>query len=237
MEITPLGYTVSSVGRHFKATKKKHSWRFSIQGQEHFLDVYASAISGKKRVFVNGNKLFDGKSPPGKFFQYIHSIEGVLVRVEQTEEKWDLMLDEVSFRDSLGGKKTWMNLGNASFSQWEGYKEAPVLASQELEEDKGVTRLEKYRNRSVPRPKRPQFATPESEPSPSDLPMRSSFRPAPASKDPFSQFREVPERLSTQPPSVSLPFPSYQPSAPIPAATRPRLRLRPGKAEFPRFYQ
>lgn len=126
-QISVLSYDITSVGRHFRATKKKHSWRFLLHRNSHQIDLYASAISGKKRVVIDGELKFDGKSPARKYFQYLDSIEGVMISLEQTDLGWELMLGARSFGERLGRAP-----GKGTFR---GVKEEDLWAKQPKQDD------------------------------------------------------------------------------------------------------
>ena len=254
-EVSALDYTITSVGRHFRATKKKHSWRFLIHGNSHQIDVYASAISGKKRVVLDGDMKFDGKSPPGKFFQYLDYVEEVMIRVEQTEVRWDLVLGGVSFQERVGrGPRIGefrSEEGEASEDLYPHSKEAlrssfngPLRPKEEpiyLKFDPDPLQIpQKTRYSSAPRGTNPrpdpqQGYSPKlpasRDPRRPAVPPNPSFRPAPA--DTFDLFEGPAQSRSSMPP-VDVYFPqtstNYRPFQPRTAALEPAnqpIRARP----------
>jgi hypothetical protein len=248
-QVSALEYNITSVGRHIRATKKKHSWRFLIHGNSHQIDVYASAISGKKRVVLDGDMKFEGKSPPGKFFQYLDYVEEVMIRVEQTEIRWDLIVGGVSFEERLergprigefrssegeDSADLWPNphrkeAMRSSFNGPMRPKEEPIY----LKFDPNPHQIaEKIRYSSAPRGTNPRPDPQEQGYSPKPpasrdlrrpaVPSNPSFRPVPA--DTFDLF-EGPAQTRSSMPAVDVHFPqtstNYRPFQTYTAALEP----------------
>ena len=255
-QISVLSYDVTSVGRHIRATKKKHTWRFLIHRNSHQIDLYASAISGKKRVVIDGDMKFDGKSPARKYFQYLDYIEGVMVSVEQTEERWELMLGARSFGERMGrtpGKGVFRGVEEGEV--WAKQPRAddfvrfshngPLKPSEEQlyhqVEDKDRQTAGKSRFSSAPRAANPRRDSAEpsnrrKEPAFSDLPRpaeapKPTFRPA--GEDPFGLFGGIPQARASMPPLEGA-FPqrssnsaAFRPFQPVQERANQPVRARP----------
>lgn len=171
---------------------------------------------------------FDGKSPPGKFFQYLDYVDGVMIRVEQTESSWDLVVGGVSCREN-GGR----GVGIGEFrSTEEDYRADPYPQRPEafrssyngplrpkeepiyLQFDPNpLKNTEKTRYSSAPRGSNPR-SDPQDQgygpklPAPRDLRRPAvpnpSFRPAPV--DTFDLF-EAPAQAKGSMPPVDVYFP------------------------------
>jgi len=50
-----ISYDKQGVGKRFKSSKKRHSWRLEIEGDQIQVDLYISKISGKRKIVVNGD--------------------------------------------------------------------------------------------------------------------------------------------------------------------------------------
>ena len=46
------------VGMTIKSSKKKYIWEFSLNGEKHFIDLYESKMSGRRRVVADGKVIF-----------------------------------------------------------------------------------------------------------------------------------------------------------------------------------
>lgn len=88
---------VNKVGKRIKASKKKFTWKFSVDSREHTVDMYVSTLTGKRKVLVDGDLVYSGKSQSGVYFHYPLKIDRVMVAIEQLEDSWDLKIGGVSF--------------------------------------------------------------------------------------------------------------------------------------------
>ena len=88
---------VNKVGKRIKASKKKFTWKFSVDSREHTIDMYVSTLTGKRKVLVDGDLVYSGKSQSGVYFHYPLKIDRVMVAIEQLEDSWDLKIGGVSF--------------------------------------------------------------------------------------------------------------------------------------------
>lgn len=66
-EINWIEYTTQDVGKFISASKRKHSFKFSVNGRRHEISITNSTMSGKQRVFLDGNKQAETK-----FFEQIY---------------------------------------------------------------------------------------------------------------------------------------------------------------------
>jgi hypothetical protein len=52
--ITNCKYDEFYVGRSIKSSKRKLRWEFEICGKSHYVELYDSKLSGKKKVVADG---------------------------------------------------------------------------------------------------------------------------------------------------------------------------------------
>lgn len=88
---------VNKVGKRIKASKKKFTWKFSVDSREHTVDMYVSTLSGKRKVLLDGDLVYSGKSQSGVYFHYPMKVDRVMVAIEQMEDAWDLKIGGISF--------------------------------------------------------------------------------------------------------------------------------------------
>lgn len=62
MSIVPQYFEIREVGKTIKSTKKQYIWRFKLEGKEYTVEMFASTLSGKKKILQNGSTIyFDSK--------------------------------------------------------------------------------------------------------------------------------------------------------------------------------
>lgn len=88
---------VNKVGKRIKASKKKFTWKFSVDSREHTIDMYVSSLSSKRKVLLDGDLVYSGKAQSGVYFHYPMKVDRVMVAIEQMEDSWDLKIGGVSF--------------------------------------------------------------------------------------------------------------------------------------------
>lgn len=60
-----LSYQKSGVGKRMKRSKKRHSWKVEIEGDEIQVDLFVSKLSGKRKIVVNGDIRHQSKKTSG----------------------------------------------------------------------------------------------------------------------------------------------------------------------------
>ena len=60
--VSALKYEVEEVGRHIKASKKRHLWILEISGRAYNLVIEESVVSNKTKLYING-KMFHQVEP------------------------------------------------------------------------------------------------------------------------------------------------------------------------------
>lgn len=92
-----LSYSEEKVGKHIKASKKKHSWHASIDGHELKVELYISKLSRKIKLFINKDLVYHGKLTKSNLLQFNQEYFGHQVHVLQQGKIFDLRVDSVSF--------------------------------------------------------------------------------------------------------------------------------------------
>ncbi|CAG9319931.1 unnamed protein product [Blepharisma stoltei] len=100
----PLLHDSYNVGKHIKSSKKRFTWKFELDGQEHVVDLYVSKISGKRKVLVDGDiKIQAKKSAIYGSYPLKIGRHNLLIN-EQIDSVFDLQVDNCSFE--AGNQRT-----------------------------------------------------------------------------------------------------------------------------------
>jgi hypothetical protein len=59
--ITNCRYEEKDVGKAIKSTKRKFRWDFIINGKDHFVELYDSKLTGKKKVICDSQIVLQPK--------------------------------------------------------------------------------------------------------------------------------------------------------------------------------
>ena len=92
-----LSYSEEKVGKHIKASKKKHSWHASIDNHDLKVELFISKISRKIKLFINKDLVYHGKLAKSNLLQFNQEYFGHQVHVLQQGKIFDLRVDSVSF--------------------------------------------------------------------------------------------------------------------------------------------
>ena len=99
------------IGKYFKPSKKRYTWKLTIDEHPHCIQIYISEISGKRKMLLDGEVKYTGKAQTGIFFQFPFKLEGHSFCVVQTESEWDLKIDNFSFSrlkmNERGSRMDW----------------------------------------------------------------------------------------------------------------------------------
>jgi hypothetical protein len=59
--ISNCRFEEKDVGKAFKSTKKKYRWEFNLKGTNHYVELYDSKLSGKKKVVADNKTVLEPK--------------------------------------------------------------------------------------------------------------------------------------------------------------------------------
>lgn len=97
----PINHSIEKIGKHFKHSKKRYSWNFTLFGTEVLIEFYTSKFTGRRRIFVNGELAEGAKTgwhAAGKSFPFrVHS-ENLFI-YEQLPAVFDLRWGQYSFEN------------------------------------------------------------------------------------------------------------------------------------------
>lgn len=94
--VSKLHYEVLDVGKTIKSSKKRHVWKFELDGQDYTIDLYASLYSGKKKVCANNIVLNQCKAYKGKYI-YEFRLGSSQLKIVQYDKEYELYINEESF--------------------------------------------------------------------------------------------------------------------------------------------
>jgi hypothetical protein len=93
-----LYFEEQNIGARVKSSKKKYTWRFSIETREFTLDLYVSRMSGKVKVLLDGEIKYQGKRAKNTTFSYPFRLGRHQCMIMQIGENYDLRLDNLAFQ-------------------------------------------------------------------------------------------------------------------------------------------
>lgn len=94
--IRAIHYEEQAVGRRIKSSKKRYTWKFSLDDEPFTVELFSSKFSGKKSMRINGEKCFEGKKE-GKVFHRSIEIKGHNLIIIEVGKNFDLKIDGISF--------------------------------------------------------------------------------------------------------------------------------------------
>lgn len=92
MEVKTISYTVEDVGRHVKATKKKHTWLFKLDDKLQRITLFVSILTARKKILFNGKQIYYTNSLLA-VFQYTFTIGGNTISLLQIGDKYELRIN------------------------------------------------------------------------------------------------------------------------------------------------
>jgi hypothetical protein len=104
--IKVLLFDKQSVGKRIKSSKKRFLWRFEIDGNQHQVDLYCSRLSGRRKLFFDGDLKHDTYTTGGMGTSYpIRYGRHVFLIVQVGDCDYDLRIDNLSFKEMLSKQK------------------------------------------------------------------------------------------------------------------------------------
>lgn len=61
LKVSDCRFEEKDVGKAFKSTKRKFRWEFKIDGKCHYVELYDSKLSGKKKVVADNHIVLEPK--------------------------------------------------------------------------------------------------------------------------------------------------------------------------------
>ena len=95
--IQAISFDKASIGKRFKASKKRLTWKVTIENRNYTVEMYVSELSGKRKMMLDGEVKYSGKAMTGVFFQFPFKVGTHSLCVVQQDSEWDLKIDNVSF--------------------------------------------------------------------------------------------------------------------------------------------
>ena len=97
---TPTLYSLQRVGKRMKSTKLRTLWEFNICDKKYRIELYISRISGKRRIFVNGELFAVEKKVRYTLATYSFNFGKNFLELKEIRNNYfDLFLDNVSFQN------------------------------------------------------------------------------------------------------------------------------------------
>ena len=94
----PISFEKFRVGKIMKSSKKRICWKFELDGKEYTLDLFASRISGKRTIFIDGYKVLSTKTS-GLGSTYSLSIpKNRIIIYELGDTQYDLRVNNIQFK-------------------------------------------------------------------------------------------------------------------------------------------
>jgi hypothetical protein len=226
--VSYLNYEEANVGKLVKSSKKKVLWLFTIDAQEHLVELFHSRVSNKQRVFLDrylASRLspYHGTSALHKF-----DIGEVKCSVELVGSRFELSVNGKSFDEIKLAVSYTAPL-------YKGASPAPVTSQSPAKENKqvaiglGFDEWDKRLFNSTNRLKRDVPTTPN--PPQKSAPAKPTSEVKPTTLIPEDLF-SPPIQL---PPKSSYPMPEF-PAAEVPVFQINHLQPQPMAAQTPQLY-
>jgi hypothetical protein len=91
-------YEKTDVAKNIKSTKQKFLWIIHIDGKDYTIVLFASWLSHKRRITVNGVTITEKTVPEGqKTFEWDYVIRHFDFKIKQKEKNFDLYIDGLIF--------------------------------------------------------------------------------------------------------------------------------------------
>lgn len=99
--IRALEYNLEAVGKTIKSSKKRHTWTAKVDAREYRIVYTRSSMSGKNRIEVNSQLVFQDQSHFGNF-NHTFEMDGTQFVIKQGPETYHLLIDGRDFADIFG---------------------------------------------------------------------------------------------------------------------------------------
>lgn len=113
-EIKAVRFNIEEIGKHVKASKKRFSWSFSLDGRVHSLTLDFSFISGKVKLIADRRTLLENEMPADVSFQHPFTLDGYALNILQQGETFELRINNKVFSHLYNQAKT-----NTEFTNYE----------------------------------------------------------------------------------------------------------------------
>ena len=102
----PIQALIEGTGALINSSKKRFTWRFELDSEEHSIELECSFITNKRRVSFDGSPVFKGSKPIGRDFQYRFQHNKHIITIENHRTDANLLVDSMSF-DEIYTKRIW----------------------------------------------------------------------------------------------------------------------------------
>lgn len=122
-------YQIIPIGRYIKSSKTKHSWTFSLEGEQYSVEFFNSKVSGKRKILLNGEvqvsfkKSIPGETVPLKIGSHY------LLLTKTGKGTYDLRCDNISFSACTDQMRGFRPMEGSSFSPEDSVPQDPELST------------------------------------------------------------------------------------------------------------
>ena len=102
----PIQALIEGTGAVINSSKKRFTWRFELDSQEHSVELECSFITNKRRISFDGSPVFKGSKPMGRDFQHRFQHNKHIITIENHRTDANLLVDSMSF-DEIYTKRIW----------------------------------------------------------------------------------------------------------------------------------
>jgi hypothetical protein len=136
MQISPLQFEQDNIGKRVKSSKKKYTWHFAVNDDIHYVELFVSSLSGKRKLLLDGNVIMEHGT--SSLLNYRFTVGGASCTAVNTSGTYDLEIQgklfsrlfealtepEVSMQDE-GAKQP-----DRGFSYWQDLAEEPEVVRE-----------------------------------------------------------------------------------------------------------
>ena len=113
-DIKAIRFDVEEIGKHVKASKKRFTWNFSLNGRSHTISLDFSFVSGKVKLVVDRKSILENELPANVSFQHPFTLDGFALNILQQGQTFELRINNKVFSHLYNQVKT-----NNEFKQYE----------------------------------------------------------------------------------------------------------------------
>jgi hypothetical protein len=102
----PIHALIEGTGALINSSKKRFSWRFELESEEHSVEFECSFLTNTRRVTFDGRLIYKGKKALGRDFDYKFQHKNHIITIINHRNDADLLVDNLSF-DEIYSQKIW----------------------------------------------------------------------------------------------------------------------------------
>lgn len=136
MQISPLQFEQDNIGKRIKSSKKKYTWHFAVDADVHYVELFVSSLSGKRKLLLDGNVIM--QQGTSALLNYSFTVGGASCTAVTVNGQYDLEIQGKLFSrlfEALNEPEGPVQDEGAkqpdrAFSDWQDLREEPELVRE-----------------------------------------------------------------------------------------------------------